>query len=84
MLFPSLADTLAYVRGLKPKNLVGAAFGSYGWSGEAPAQINEQLAAMDITIIADPLKVLYVPGPDDLASCRSLGELAASKLKDLP
>lgn len=35
---------MTYLRGLKPRNLVGAAFGSYGWSGEAVRQIEEFLA----------------------------------------
>ena len=34
-IFPTLADVMNYLKGLKPKNLIGAAFGSYGWSGEA-------------------------------------------------
>ncbi|MHC4200556.1 MAG: flavodoxin domain-containing protein, partial [Planctomycetota bacterium] len=33
-MFPTVADCLTYLKGLKPKHLVGAAFGSYGWSGE--------------------------------------------------
>jgi flavorubredoxin len=32
-LFPTLADFLTYMKGLKPKGKIGAAFGSYGWSG---------------------------------------------------
>ena len=32
--FPTVADVLTYIKGLKPRNLFGAAFGSYGWSGE--------------------------------------------------
>ncbi len=32
----NMLGVIANVKGLKPKNLVGAAFGSYGWSGESP------------------------------------------------
>ncbi len=42
-LFPTVADLLVYLKGLKLKNLLAAAFGSYGWSGEAPKQIAETL-----------------------------------------
>lgn len=31
-LFPTLADFLTNMKGLKPKGKIGAAFGSYGWS----------------------------------------------------
>ena len=33
---PGIADVLTYMTGLRPLNRVGAAFGSYGWSGESP------------------------------------------------
>lgn len=45
-MFPTLADFLAYLRGLKPKNLIGASFGSYGWSGEAVGLVRAELEAL--------------------------------------
>jgi flavorubredoxin len=33
-LFPTVADILTYMKGLKPVGRIGAAFGSYGWSGK--------------------------------------------------
>ena len=44
--FPLMMDTLTYVRGLKPQNKTGFAFGSCGWSGEGAKQISEQLNLM--------------------------------------
>ena len=38
-IFPSVAAFLTYMKGLKPFNKVAAAFGSYGWSGEAVEKI---------------------------------------------
>ncbi len=38
-IFPSVAAFLTYMKGLKPFNKVAAAFGSYGWSGEAVGKI---------------------------------------------
>jgi flavorubredoxin len=40
-LFPTVSDFLVYMKGLKPLNKIGAAFGSYGWSGEAVKLINK-------------------------------------------
>jgi len=40
---PTLAPILEDLRGLKFKNKIAAAFGSYGWSGEAPDKIEEHL-----------------------------------------
>jgi flavorubredoxin len=73
-LFPTVADMLAYVEGLRPRNLVGAGFGSYGWSGEAVRRIDEALERMKVQRVAESVKVKYVPNADALAQCRQLGE----------
>ncbi len=49
-LFPTVADFLCYMRGLKPQNKIGAAFGSYGWSGEAVKLIENELTDMKIEL----------------------------------
>lgn len=82
-LFPTIADTLTYLKGLKPRNLMGAAFGSYGWSGEAVNHINDILKAMKVDIIAEGLKVKYVPDKSALEKCHSLGAQIAKKLQEL-
>ena len=76
-LFPTVADVLTYLRGLKRHNLVGAAFGSYGWSGEALSHINEVLTAMKVELLSDGVKTKYVPDADVLAQCVALGRRAA-------
>jgi len=60
-LFPTVADFLCYMRGLKPRNKIGAAFGSYGWSGEAVKLIEDELKEMKIDLIQPGLKVQFVP-----------------------
>ena len=60
-LFPTVSDFLTYMKGLKPKNKIGAAFGSYGWSGESVKLINRELEAMKFDLIDPGLKIQYVP-----------------------
>jgi flavorubredoxin len=72
-LYPSLADFLTYMKGLKPLNKIGAAFGSYGWSGEAVKMINKELEAMKFEIVDPGLRVQYVPDKESLESCYELG-----------
>ncbi len=79
-MFPTVADVLTYIRGLQPKNLIGAAFGSYGWSSKAVGQINEALAAMGVELVGDGVGAVYVPGADDLERCQQLGREVAAKL----
>ncbi len=81
-MFPTVADTLTYLKGLKPRNLIGAAFGSYGWSGEAVGQIEEVLTQMKVDLAAEGLKVKYVPDDNALAQCYALGQQVAAKLNE--
>jgi len=73
-LFPTVSDFLTYMKGLKPKNKIGAAFGSYGWSGEAVNLIKNELELMNIEIIDPGLKVQYVPDNQSLEACIELGK----------
>jgi len=72
-LFPTISDFLTYMKGLKPKNKVAAAFGSYGWSGEAVKLINKELEEMKFELIDSGLKVQYVPDDKALEMCTQLG-----------
>jgi flavorubredoxin len=72
-LFPSLADFLSYMKGLKPLNKIGAAFGSYGWSGEAVKMITQELESMKFNIIDAGLRIQYVPDKEALDSCYAYG-----------
>jgi flavorubredoxin len=82
-MFPSVADLLTYLAGLKPKNLIGAVFGSYGWSGEAVERIKDSMTGMKVELVGDPVKVKYVPDNDALAECYSLGVQVARRLKEV-
>ncbi|MBO4794322.1 MAG: flavodoxin domain-containing protein, partial [Deltaproteobacteria bacterium] len=78
---PGVADTLTYMKGLRPLNRIGAAFGSYAWSGEAPKIIQEWLASMHMELPAEPLKMLFRPKHNQLSQCVELGRTVAKALK---
>jgi flavorubredoxin len=80
-MFPTVADCLTYLKGLKPMNLVGAAFGSYGWSGEAAKLIQVELDAMKLEKAAEPLRVKYVPDEAALQECREFGAAVAEAIQ---
>ncbi len=79
-LYPTLSDFLTYMKGLKPKNKIGAAFGSYGWSGEAVKLITKELEAMKFRLIDPGVKIQYVPDDQGLEACRELGKKIAQAL----
>jgi flavorubredoxin len=80
-LFPTVADFLCYLKGLKPQNKIAAAFGSYGWSGEAVKMIGQELEEMKFQLVDPGLRIQYVPDRQALEACRALGKKVA---QDLP
>jgi flavorubredoxin len=80
-IFPVIADVMTYIKGLRPQNKLAAAFGSYGWSGEAVKILNKEFEEMKWEIVDDGVKVLYVPDASDLARCFDLGASLSGKLK---
>jgi flavorubredoxin len=80
-LFPSLADFLCYMKGLKPLNKIGGAFGSYGWSGEAVKIITQELESMKFNIIEPGLKIQYVPDKQGLENCYAYGRKIGKAVK---
>lgn len=59
-LLPSVAGFLAYMKGLSPKNRIGLAFGSYGWSGESVEIIEDVLKSCGFEMM-EKIKVQYIP-----------------------
>ncbi len=72
-LFPTVSDFLTYMKGLKPKNKIGAAFGSYGWSGESVKMINKELEEMKFEIIDPGIRIQYVPDQKGKEACFEFG-----------
>lgn len=81
-LYPTIADVLSYIDGLRPADLIGAAFGSFGWNSKAVEMVEEWLTRMKVEIAVPGVKVKYVPDEDNLEVCRDLGRQIADKLKE--
>ena len=79
-MYPAMADVLCYVRGLRPQNKLGFAFGSFGWSGEGAKQIAAELEAMGMEQVVEPLQVKYMPTPEELEKARAAGVALADAL----
>lgn len=52
---------------------VAAVFGNYGWSGEAPALLEERLEKMRLVVAHPPVKARFGLTQDDEERCRQLG-----------
>jgi flavorubredoxin len=70
---PTVSAVLTYMKGLRPQNRIGGAFGSFGWSGEAVKVITEYLEAMRMDIPGQAVKCAYRPALGDLEAAAALG-----------
>lgn len=82
-LLPTVSGFLTYMKGLRPRGKVGAAFGSYGWSGESVKLLNQYLQEIQAEIIGEGIRVKYVPDEKVLADCAELGRKVARRVKEL-
>ena len=62
------------------KGKMGGAFGSYGWSGEAPGIIARALKGQGVRIIGQAVRVRRRPSANDLTRCRDLGRAVAESV----
>ena len=76
----AIAGILEMAKGLKFKKKKAAAFGSYGWSGEAVKQINEHLAAAGFEVVTEGCRTLWAPDQDAIDACRAYGREFAAAL----
>ena len=71
----------AAVKNISLKGKVGAAFGSYGWSGEAPKFVLEIMKnKFEMRVIDAPLLAKYAPDQNMLDKCRNLGKHVSESL----
>jgi flavorubredoxin len=80
-ILPQMADVMTYLKGLKPAHLIGAVFGSFGWSGESVKDLEAILRDMKVDIVAEPISIKHVPDKDVLERCSQLGKSIAVELK---
>jgi flavorubredoxin len=80
-LLPTIMPILEELKGLKFKNKVGAAFGSYGWSGENVKLIEENLEKAKIKILQEGIKFKWQPTKEELEKCVEFGRSFAQKMK---
>lgn len=73
-LMPSMAGVLCYLKGLRPTNKRGFAFGSYGWGRSGGAsEVEAAMKEMKVDILREPLRAQYVPSEEMLEQCRQAG-----------
>jgi len=76
-----VAGLLHYLAGLKPTGRIGAAFGSYGWSSGATAQIVEHFEKIGVTVAQGDYTQKYRPTAEELEAAKQWGAEFARAVK---
>ena len=66
-------DLLACMAYLESSGKVGAAFGSYGWTGEAPEMLHDRMRWLKFRLPVKPLKIKLIPTAEELQECFAFG-----------
>jgi len=77
---PTVAPFLEEMQGLRPRNKMATAFGSYGWGGGAVKTIEEKLERAGMEITAPALTVKWVPDKNEIQKCFEFGKEFAKKV----
>ncbi|GAB4279367.1 MAG: flavodoxin domain-containing protein [Candidatus Rifleibacteriota bacterium] len=80
-IMPTLTPYLEELRGLRFRNKIGFAFGTYGWSGECVKRIEEGFKNALIEVAMDGFKCQFNPHESDLQKCEEMGQILADKIK---
>ena len=70
----SVAGILEEIKGLGFTNKKAAAFGSYGWSGEAVSIVTARLKDAGFEVVNDGLQGFWNPDKDTILQCKEFGE----------
>ena len=76
----SIAGILEMIKGMRLKNKKATAFGSFGWSGEAVKQINEELKKAGFEVLNEGIRAEWTPDGKMEKKCIEFGEDVARKI----
>lgn len=80
-------DLLSCMAYLESGGKVGASFGSYGWTGEAPEMIHDRLRWLKFRLPTAPLRIKLIPTEEELKHCvdfgREIAEITMGKMVEI-
>ncbi|WP_331774131.1 anaerobic nitric oxide reductase flavorubredoxin [Sulfurospirillum sp. 1612] len=81
-LLTSIASIFEFIKSLQFKEKKGAAFGSYGWSGESTKLINARLVESGFDLANEGLKISWKPDEEALRACIEFGKTFADHVNE--
>lgn len=79
-MLPTVGALMVYLKGLRPANKLGAAFGAYGWAGGAQKDLQEMLKVAGVALDSEGLTLKWVPNKEELGACFNFGREFGEKI----
>lgn len=81
-MLPSVSAFLTYLKGLRPQNRLGLAFGSYGWGGQGATEAASAMESFGWEMPLDLINIEYSPDPGELAEVKETGRKLGETIKN--
>ncbi|QLH75470.1 MAG: FprA family A-type flavoprotein [Methanomassiliicoccales archaeon] len=79
-MFPSVADIITYLKGLRPRNRYAGVFGSYGWVPAGTKAVKDALAGSGLEFVFEDIDIRFNPLDDGRKRCYEFGKDVAKKV----
>ncbi|HVN95160.1 MAG TPA: FprA family A-type flavoprotein [Syntrophorhabdaceae bacterium] len=80
-MFPSVAEFLYHLSGLRPTRRIVGAFGSFGWGGGGVKEVYERLKQMGLKSVEPGVQTAYKPSAEESERCYEFGKQFAESMK---
>ena len=74
-------DLLSSLAAINTTGKLGAAFGSYGWSGEAVKMMEDRMRGLKFRLPVAGVRIKLIPTEEELEGCHQFGKQLAKALK---
>jgi len=81
-MLPTVGKFLTYLKGLRPEGRIGMAFGSYGWGGQAPGEVEDIMKDLSWEIPVEKVRINYIPKEQDLKKVREAGRKLVNSIEE--
>lgn len=79
-ILPQIYQLFAAINPIRDKGKLGAAFGSYGWSGEAVRMIETNFSMLKLKVFEENIMVKFKPHEPEFERCIAFGKAYAEKM----
>jgi flavorubredoxin len=74
-------DLLSSLAVINTTGKLGAAFGSFGWSGEAVRMMEDRMRGLKLRLPVPGVRIKLIPTDEELAACQRFGQQIGRALK---